>query len=119
MIRIALIVAFALLATPAAAQTYVIEANVIAAQARSHAQALANGCKPGDVTQYWWSVAGGPQSLDGLTPPDAMSAAIVLVAASPWYADQGLSGAEKSAEATGAQLAGAGWATQATPVRTP
>jgi hypothetical protein len=39
---------------------YLVFPTLRAAQDRSHAEALARGCKPGDVTQWWWEVTPHP-----------------------------------------------------------
>lgn len=45
---------FLALASPAAAQSYLVEPSLPSAQARSAAQCAALGCV--ENTQYWWSV---------------------------------------------------------------
>lgn len=43
---------------------YIIFPDLKSAQDRSHAEALARGCKENDVTQFWWSVVPHPK-VDG------------------------------------------------------
>jgi hypothetical protein len=98
------------LVSSAWAQTYLVEPSVTAAQTRSQ-QVLSStpGWKHTDVTQYWWAIVGGPGNLGGWTPPNAIAAAIQIFTTSPFYSDQPLTGAEKSAEQTAAQLTSTGW----------
>lgn len=90
------------------ARQHLVFATLAAAQARSsRAQALSNGCGASDVTQFWWQVAGGSQSVGGFTPPNAIAA--VLLVDGSFYSIQGLTGGEQSALQTAAQLTSAGW----------
>ncbi len=102
-------------ASPALAQSFLTSSNAAAAQDRSHAQALANGCDPNGVTQFWWPVVGGTAHLSGVVPPTATGAAIA-VGSSGFYGQQGLSAAEISALKTPAQMTGAGWTVPASAV---
>lgn len=57
---------------------YLVFPTLREAQDRSHTEALSRGCKPGDVTQWWWEVTPHPlvpgsflMLLDDTRPPFA------------------------------------------------
>jgi len=88
--------------------TFLTFANLVAAQNRSHAQAISNGCDPNGVTQFWWMCGGGPSQVLGIVPPTALQA-LIVVNSTGFYGQSGLSGPEVTALQTVAQISGAGW----------
>ena len=88
------------------ANSYLVFPSLAAAQARSAAQATANGCD-GMLTKYWWQVGGGSTHESGIVPPDALSA--VLITDGTFYGTQGLTTAELASLQLSAALTALGW----------
>jgi nitrile hydratase accessory protein len=92
------------------AQAYLVETDLPTAQARSQLVLSSTaGWKPGDVTQYWWAIVGGPGNLGGWIPPNAIAAALQIFTTSPFYSDSLLTIPEKTSEKNAAQLTSTGW----------
>lgn len=71
---------------------YLAFPDLKSAQDRSHAEALARGCKAGDVTQWWWAAVVNP-----LVPGQGL---ILLDDGRAAYAKTPLSTGEKAAVLT-------------------
>lgn len=80
------------------ADRYLVLSTPSAARDRSHQQALAMGCDPAGVTQYWWDVVEHPTSGQ---------AAVVIADGS--YDATGLAAAEATALQPQATLTAANW----------
>jgi hypothetical protein len=75
---------------------YLVFPDRAAAEARTHTEALARGCNPSGVTQYWWAQ---------ITHPTSGQWAIVI----PDEDVAGLTADEQSALQTQDQMDSAGW----------